>query len=56
MGQIYWTGQIIVIARFHKSADGRENSAGDLLKMRTLKNTDATSNFHIDQHNLPREA
>ncbi len=33
MGQIYWTGQINVIARFLKSADGRENSADDLRKM-----------------------
>ncbi len=33
-----------------------ENSAADLLTVRTLMNTDATSHFHDDQHNLPRVA
>ncbi len=32
---------------------GVEISAGDLLIMRKLKNTDATSHLHIDQLNIP---
>ncbi len=32
---------------------GVEISAGDLLTMRKLKNTDATSHLHIDQRNMP---
>ncbi len=35
---------------------GGENSASDLLTMRTLKNTDAADHFHNDQLNLPRAA
>ncbi len=31
-------------------------SAGDLLTMCKLKNTDATSHLHIDQRNLPSAA
>lgn len=30
--------------------------AGDLLRMRKLKNTDATSHLHIDQRNIPSAA
>ncbi len=30
--------------------------AGDLLTMRKLKNTDATSHLHIDQRNIPSTA
>ncbi len=32
---------------------GVEISAGDLLTMCKLKNTDATSHLHIDQRNIP---
>ncbi len=32
---------------------GGEISAGDLLTMHKLKNTDATSHLHIDQCNIP---
>ncbi len=35
---------------------GMEISAGDLMTMRKLKNTDATSHLHIDQHNMPSAA
>ncbi len=45
MGQVYYTGQISIRAQFDKSADGGDNSAGDLLTMRTLKNTDAARSF-----------
>ncbi len=31
-------------------------SAGDLLTMHKLKNTDATSHLHIDQRNIPSAA
>ncbi len=33
---------------------GVEIAAGDLLTMRKLNNTDATSNFYYYQRNLPR--
>ncbi len=36
-----------------KAPMGEENSAGDLLTMCTLKNTDTTSHFHNAQCNLP---
>ncbi len=35
---------------------GVEINAGDLLTMRKLKNTDATSHLHIDQCNIPSAA
>ncbi len=35
---------------------GGEISAGDVLTMRKLKNTDATPHLHIDQHNIPSAA
>ncbi len=35
---------------------GVEISAGDLLTMCKLKNTDATSHLHIDQRNIPSAA
>ncbi len=35
---------------------GGESSAGDLLTTRKLKNTDASSHFHIDQRNIPSTA
>ncbi len=35
---------------------GGEISAGDLLTMRKLKNTDAPSHLHIDQRNIPSAA
>ncbi len=35
---------------------GGKISAGDLLTMRKLKNTDATSHLHIDQCNIPSVA
>ncbi len=34
----------------------RGDSVGDLLTMRKLKNTDATSHLHIDQRNTPSRA
>ncbi len=39
-----------------KAQMGGDNSAGDLLTMCTLKNTDAISHFHNDECNLPRAA
>ncbi len=35
---------------------GVDISVGDLLTTRKLKNTDATSNLHIDQRNIPSAA
>ncbi len=35
---------------------GGENSAGDLLAIHTLKNTDTIRSFHNDQRNLPGAA
>ncbi len=35
---------------------GVDISAGDILTMCKLKNTDATSHLHIDQRNLPSAA
>ncbi len=35
---------------------GGEISAGDLLTMHKLRNTDATSHLHIDQLNIPSAA
>ncbi len=35
---------------------GGKSSAGDLLTTRKLKNTDASSHFHIDQRNIPSTA
>ncbi len=47
------------LAREHNSNTalmGGEISAGDLLTMRKLKNTDAKPHLHIDQHNIPSAA
>ncbi len=49
-------------ARFTKQGklarerNSKTNSVGDLLTMRKLKNTDATSHLHIDQRNMPSAA
>ncbi len=43
--------------RYSKSAAmGVEMSAGDLLTMHKLKNTEGTSNLHINQCNIPSAA
>ncbi len=43
--------------RYSKSAAmGVEMSAGDLLIMHKLKNTEGTSNLHINQRNIPSAA
>ncbi len=39
-----------------KAQMGGEISAGDLLKMHKLKNTDATSHLHINQRNITSAA
>ncbi len=49
-------------ARFTKQGklarerNSKNNSVGDLLTMRKLKNTDAISHLHIDQRNMPSAA
>ncbi len=49
-------GKVALERNYLKAPMGGENSAGDLLTMLTLKNTDTTSHFHNDQRNLPRAA
>ncbi len=52
--QIYY---ILARERNSKTAPmGGEISVGDLLTMRKLRNTDATSHLHIDQRNIPSAA
>ncbi len=41
---------------FKTAPMGRDISAGDLITMHKLKNTDATSHLHIDQRNITSAA
>ncbi len=49
-------GKLVLVRNSTKVQMGGDNSAGDLLTMCTLKNKEATSHFHNDEHNLPRAA
>ncbi len=43
-------------SKFKTASMGVEISAGDLLTMSKLKNTDLASHLHIDQCNIPSAA